>query len=388
MQQQQAYSVAPNLQSGRNLRVVLLGATGMFGQRLAQLLACTDGAQLLLAGRNQSALDALALRLGGAASIETLCVDLDHANAERILLSARPDVLIDTCGPFQRRDYALARLAIAGRFHYIDLADAADHVAGIAVLDADAAAAGVLIASGASTVPALTAAVIDAHLPAFRQLLEVDIGITPGNRAERGKATVRSVLSTVGKPHVQFIDGKPAIRAGWSSLRRHRYAQPVGARWLAYCAVPDPLLLPARYPGLRSLQVRAGLELHRMHFGTWLGGLLVRLHLLRSLTPYADWARRLSERWIEAGSDCGAMHVQLRGIGRDGAPLLLEWQLIAEHGDGPFVPTAAAASLVRLLIAGKLDTRGALPCIGLVPLHEFAHTLAQRSIRFATGPAS
>jgi hypothetical protein len=388
MQQDHSNPAAANSPTGRSLRVVLLGASGMFGQRLAALLASIDGVQLVLAGRRQPELEALARRLGGAIAIETLRIDLDHGDAERILIGARPEVLIDTCGPFQQRDYALARLAIAERFHYIDLADAADHVADIGVLDAEARAAGVLITSGASTVPALSAAVIDAHRASFRQLLHVDIGITPGNRAERGAATVRSVLSTVGKPHIQFIDGAPAARAGWSSLRRHRYAKPVGARWLAYCAVPDPLLLPARYPGLRSLQMRAGLELHRMHFGTWLGGLLVRLRLLRSLTPYADWARRLSERWIDAGSDCGAMHVQMRGIGRNGAPLSIEWQLIAEHGDGPYVPTAAAASLVRLLITGLLQVRGAMPCIGLVPLPEFAHTLAQRSIRFATGPAA
>ncbi len=372
----------------RAMRVLLLGATGMFGQRLAELLTAVTGARLIIAGRNQSALNALAQRLGKAVSIETLCLDLDAADAQQILIRARPDVLIDTCGPFQLRDYSLPRLAIAQGFHYIDLADAADYVAGIQALDAEARAAGVLITSGASTVPALSAAVIDAHRPMFDELQHIDIGITPGNRAERGVATVRSVLSTVGKPHIQFVDGQAQTRAGWSSLRRHRYAAPVGARWLAYCAVPDPLLLPARYPGLRSLQMRAGLELHRMHFGTWLGGLLVRLRVLRSLTPYADWARRVSERWIDAGSDCGAMHVTMRGRGADGAPLAIEWQLIAERGDGPYVPTAAAVSIVRMLIEGRLDTRGALPCIGLVPLTEFAHTLAQRSVRFATGPAS
>lgn len=371
----------------RPMRVLLLGATGMFGQRLAELLARVTGARMIIAGRKQDALDTLAQRLGQATVVETLRLDLDTADAQQILIDAKPDVLVDTCGPFQLRDYSLPRLAIAQGFHYIDLADAADYVAGIRTLDAEARAAGVLITSGASTVPALSAAVIDAHRSMFDELHHIDIGISPGNRAERGAATVRSVLSTVGKPHIQFIDGQTQTRAGWSSLRRHRYAKPVGARWLAYCAVPDPLLLPARYPGLRSLQMRAGLELHRMHFGTWLGGLLVRLGLLRSLTPYADWARRLSERWIAQGSDCGAMHVTMRGSGQDGAPLAIEWQLIAEHGDGPYVPTAAAVAIVRMLIEGRLDTRGALPCIGLVPLAEFAHTLAQRSIRFQTGPA-
>lgn len=371
------------------MRVLLLGASGMFGKRLATLLAAMAGVQLILAGRQENVLAELrgALMPTACAPIETCPIDLDAADALTQITNCRPDILIDTCGPFQQRDYRLPRLAIAQHFHYIDLADAPEFVAGIAALDREARAAGVLVTAGASSVPALSAAVIDAHRDRFAELHAIDIGITPGNRAERGLATVRSILSGVGKPHAQFANGALTQVPSWSSLRRYRYAAPVGKRWLAYCPVPDALVLPQRYPGLRSLQFRAGLELHRMHFGLWLGGWLVRLHVVHSLAPFAAWAKRLSEHWIDAGTDTGAMHVTLTGVDASGKPLELGWQLIAEAGHGPYVPTAAAATLVRLLTLGTMTTRGAMPCVGLMSLADIALTLQHRAIRFVlSGP--
>jgi saccharopine dehydrogenase-like NADP-dependent oxidoreductase len=372
------------------MRILLLGATGMFGKRLAALLVEIPGIVVVLAGRNAAALetlrDALSAPAGtaeaAAARIELRCIDLDAADGDRAIVAARPDVLIDTCGPFQQRDYRLPRLAIATRFHYIDLADAPDFVAGIGVLDAQARAAGVIVSTGASSVPALSAAVIDAHRHEFSALHDIDVGIAPGNRAERGLATVRSILGAVGRPHAQFIDGALRMLPMWGGPRRQRYAAPVGTRWLADCAVPDALVLPQRLPGLRNLRFGAGVELRRMHFGLWLAGWLVRLRLLDAPERYAVLARRISERWLQAGSDHGAMHVTLAGTGIDGRPHRVHWQLIAEHGDGPSVPAAAAATVVRLIREGRATAPGAAPCIGWVPLDEIRRTLATREIRF------
>jgi saccharopine dehydrogenase-like NADP-dependent oxidoreductase len=366
------------------MRVLLLGAGGMFGQRVATLLLGVPGIRVVLAGRSAAALQRLHGELEACApgKSETCLIDLDAADSAQKIIQAAPDVLIDTCGPFQSRDYRLPRLAISQRFHYIDLADAPEHVAGIAALDAEARAANVLVTAGASSVPALSSAVIDAYRSELASLRDIDIGITPGNRAERGLATVRSILGGVGKPHAQFVNAHIVSRPSWSSLRRHRYAAPVGARWLAYCPVPDALVLPQRYSGLQRMEFRAGLELHRMHFGLWLAGRLVRLGLIASLEPCALFAKRVSERWLKAGSDTGAMHVGLYGCDAQGVAKHIEWQLIAERGDGPFVPAAASVSLVRRLLDGSLTTRGALPCVGLLSLQDFQTTLSGRAIRF------
>ena len=79
----------------------------------------------------------------------------------------KPLVVINTCGPFQNADYGIARACIASGVHYIDLADGRDFVTGITQLDADAKEHNVAVISGASTVPALSAAVIEHFLPNF-----------------------------------------------------------------------------------------------------------------------------------------------------------------------------------------------------------------------------
>jgi hypothetical protein len=66
------------------------------------------------------------------------------------------------------------------------------------------------------------------------------------------------------------------------------------------------------------------------------------------------------------------MHVRVDGVGANGAPLTRGWTLVATHGDGPYVPTLAAAALVRRLADGATPPAGARPCLGLLTLEDFA----------------
>jgi hypothetical protein len=116
---------------------------------------------------------------------------------------------------------------------------------------------------------------------------------------------------------------------------------------------------------------RAGLELRRLHFGTLAAAWLVRLGLLGDLARHAARLRRLSERFIDAGSDVGGMVVELRGRDPQGQPLRLRWSLDAGAGDGPQIPAMPAVVLARKLADGAaLPARGAMPCMGLFTLDE------------------
>src|SRR5204863_167445 len=126
-------------------------------------------------------------------------------------------------------------------------------------LDAHAKAAGVLAFSGASTLPALSVAVIDSLAARFDHLSDVSIAIAPGQRAPRGAATLAGVLSYAGKPFTWLSGGTWREVWGWQELRRLRFAG-LGTRWAAACDVPDLALLPLRYPTLRTAEFRAALE--------------------------------------------------------------------------------------------------------------------------------
>jgi hypothetical protein len=58
-----------------------------------------------------------------------------------------------------------------------------------------------VVVSGASSVPRLTAAIVDVYLPCFAQLDAVDY-------ANRGLATTSAVLSYVGNPMTMLRDGR------------------------------------------------------------------------------------------------------------------------------------------------------------------------------------
>lgn len=354
--------------------VLLLGAYGLFGSRIAQRLAREHGWRLLLAGRDaaraQHCREQLLGDPGCRAELQAVAIDAQSAAFAEALQQWGPDLVINCAGPFQGQDYTVARHSLAAGAHYVDLADGRDYVLGFAAaLDTLALGQDRLAVSGASSVPGLSAAVIDAYRPAFARLDGVDIGISPGNRTERGLATVAAILSYVGRPLPWQHGGRVHRVHGWQALRRQHYAHPVGARWLGACDVPDLGLFASRY-GLRDLSFRAGLELKRLHFGLWLLSWLVRAGLLRGLPARAAVLKRASEWFVQAGSDTGAMHVALHGVGVHGNTQSAYWEIVAGDGDGAQIPATAAVVIAQKLARGALRTRGARPCLDLFDLQD------------------
>lgn len=361
--------------------VLLLGAYGLFGSRIAARLAREPGWTLLLAGRDPTRAQRFCERIAAGAdcraALEAIAVDAQTPAFAELLARRRPDLVIHCAGPFQGSDYAVARRCLEAGAHYVDLADARDYVTGFAAaVDALARAQDRLAVAGASTVPGISAAVVDRYRGDFARLDGIAIGISPGNRTERGLATVAAILSYVGRPLPWRRDGRAVLVHGWQRLQRQHYSAPAGTRWLAACDVPDLDLFAARYGPLQELNFRAGLELRRLHFGLWLLSWLVRAGLVRDLARHARLLKRTSEWFADAGSDIGAMHVELRGIDAAGEPLRRRWEILARDGDGPEIPATAAVVIARKLARGELASRGAGACLDLFTLDECLESLA------------
>ncbi len=136
-------------------RVLILGGYGGFGARLSRRLA-RAGWQVIIAGRNLDSAERLARVLPNAVAVKA-----DRNSDLRALLDAhRPQLLIDAAGPFQGSGYQVAKACLKAGIAYLDLADARDFVSGSLVLDARARAVGVTVILGASSVPALSGAVV------------------------------------------------------------------------------------------------------------------------------------------------------------------------------------------------------------------------------------
>lgn len=358
------------------LRVLVVGATGVFGRRLAGQLAREPGIAIVLAGRTGLALKRLQAGLVGQA--QTCVLDRDRV-APEALLSLDCAVVIDAAGPFQGSRTALVEAAIAAGCHYFDLADGREFVREIRRFDAAARAAGVAVLSGASSTPALSHAVVDSLTGGWRRIDAIRVAIAPGNRAPRGLAVVRAILSYVGRPVRVYREGRWTQAPGWGLTRR--VAIPgVGVRRVSLCETPDLDLLYERYHPQVAAEFLAGLELAVLHRGLEFASLAVRFGLLDSLVPLARPLRLVAALLYPFGSDVGGMLVEVGGQNTDGAPAMARWSLAAEGGRGPDVPTLAALALVRRIRDDTLAHRGAGPCVGVLSLADFADDFARLGI--------
>ena len=356
------------------MRVLILGGYGNFGKRIAQLLT-GHGIAVIIAGRDRhKAAEVVSLLPAGLSEIATFDANFE---LDGQLNALRPGVVINTCGPFQGAGYGIARTCIAAGVHYIDLADGRDFVAGIGHLDGAARQHGVAVISGASTVPALTSAVIEQFRDRFATTEALSFGISPGQKAERGLATTQGILSYIGKKLAPCA-GYPT-RYGWQDLYRQTYPD-IGARWMANCDIPDLDLLPPRY-GIKRIRFSAGIENPALHLGLWLASWWVRLGMPADFAGHASTMLKFSHWFDILGSADGGMHIILEGRDKSGRPLTIKWFIVALDGDGPYIPVIPAVILTRRISNGNPISPGVTPCMGMVSLSDYLDELKPFKIK-------
>jgi saccharopine dehydrogenase-like NADP-dependent oxidoreductase len=364
--------------------VLLVGATGAFGERLAEGLI-RSGIAVIGVARNPARLDILARRLGPLFAVEPF----DRAGIDTACLLALRGrwpglfAVADASGPFQTGDDRLPRAAIGAGLHYVDLADARAFVGSIRRLDEQARAANVAVLAGASSTPALSHAVLDTLVAGSGKVIAIEVSIAPGNRAPRGPSTVHAVLSTVGRPIPVFRGCRWTEEVGWG-LNKTIELPGVGNRRVALCETPDLDLLVARYDPAADAVFRAGLELRLLHDGVGLLSLLVRLGVLKSLATLARPLRVLAELFKPFGTDRGGMRVDVLLESGTGQLLRRAWTLTADAGDGLYVPTLPALAALKMMANGTLEWRGAAPCAGFIPYDTIAAEFGHHTITTQT----
>lgn len=353
-------------------KILVLGGYGGFGSRLSRRLT-GDGFHVLVAGRNYEAADALARQLPNAIALRAD----RNGNLAAILNEHKPFLLIDAAGPFQQSDHRVAEVCIAARVHYIDLADARDFVGAIGTLDHQALAAGVSIISGASSVPALSSAVVAEVTHDMEQIRSIAISISASNRATAGASVASAILSYVGKPVRVWRGRRWQEKIGWHMLKRETYTisgQPSLRRLVALADVPDHDLLVNDTRGRPSVIFRAGPEFVFQTLALWLLSWPVAWGWLASLRGIDRFLLPLQGLTTRFGTARSAVTIEAKGIAR-GAMKSRRWTLIAENGDGVEIPTLPAQLLTRALRDGGLSP-GARHAGGLLQLAEF-HELFQ-----------
>jgi hypothetical protein len=363
------------------LKIFIIGGYGIFGGRLAALLADEPRLTLVIAGRSRAKAEAFCAGLPVKGAIVPSVFDRE-GDVESQLREAAPDIVVDASGPFQ--DYAdpyrVVRACVALGINYLDLADGSDFVKGVAHFDQEATARGVFVLAGVSSFPVLTAAVVRRLSTGMVRIEAVTGGIAPSPFANVGQNVIRAIASYAGKP----IDLGPGLRRHALVDARRTTVAPPGRMPLrpirfSLVDVPDIQVLPELWPSLRRVWMGAGPVPEVWHRALNACAQLVRFRILPSLSFLAPVIYR-AINVLSWGEHRGGMFVSVEGRDRNDQRVERSWHMIAERDDGPFIPSMAAEAIVRHCLDGRRPKEGARPATTELELADYDALFARRQI--------
>ncbi len=353
-------------------RVLVLGATGLFGELLARRIAGEKRFSLVAAGRGLSSLRHLREQIGCDIAV------LDRNDTQKVsqtLVTYKPFAVVDCAGPFQyygADPFQFARQVLKAGSHYIDIADASAFVVGIGALDDLAQANGLTAIAGASSTPAISGAVAEVLTESMQRVVSIETAIVPGNRARRTLSVMKAILGQIGKPFEITRHGKRVRVYGWGETRsvdlKLPVENPVKNRLASLVQTPDVELFPRRFAA-ETVTLRAGLEINTFHRLLQCAGLLVRSRFIPSLAPCAAFARWVASGFESIGSEIGGMQVTVIGKTESAGYIQRSWDLVADDGRGPEIPTLPVSVLLDKLYEGSVAP-GARPSPGEITLED------------------
>lgn len=355
-------------------RVLVLGGYGNFGSRICRALVGDSQVAVIVGGRNPRAGASFAESIGAAAALTVDCAAPDFAATLR---ENAIDTVIHTAGPFQAQSYGVAHATAAAGANYVDLADGRRFVCDYpGVTRTGFFEAGRVGVSGASTLPALSSAVIDHLCSGWRRIDSVDLCIAPAQTAPRGVATLRAVLSYCGEKVEVWRSGRWQSAVGWAD------PQPVQVRGLAprigaICDVPDLELFPNHYHVADRVEFRAALEVQMTQRAFAVLAWLRHRRLIPNPAVLASHLQRWGTLFDSFGTRRGGMYVRVSGVDATGQDRKRSWHICADDDHGPEIPCMAAIVLARALSRGQGPPPGSYACVGLLPLAAFEPEFAR-----------
>jgi hypothetical protein len=329
--------------------VVVFGGYGTFGRLVSAELAAA-GVRVRIAGRDGERAAQAAAALGRGS--EGIAADAeDSASSARALAGMR--VAVDCAGPFDRRSLLLPEACLAAGVHYVDISEHRGWFARLAALDGRFRAAGLVAASGCSSLPGISGALAvatAARLGVRPEIAAARVALFIGNRNPKGRAAMEAARAQLGRP----FPAPGGLRRGFCGRVRVALPPPFGRRSAFELESPELDLLPDLL-GAGTVRVAVGFE-SRLANGAF--GILGRLGervgpaLAGTLLPLAG----ALSRWGHSG---GAVQVEL--LAADGR------RAVASVGGAEAGQRMAALPAVWIA-AGLLD--GSVSARGFVTAYE------------------
>ncbi len=358
--------------------ILVVGAGGYFGSILVEDLLRHTDADIWVGTRRRGGIEKLLRRFGTAHSRRlTPCVcDLERPDSVGEVLP-RVSLAVCAAGPYQRLPLTLLESCVKHGVPYIDLAD--DRAFFLKARDWVVGRDGTRLPAlciGWSAVPALSGLLARVAVEDMDRVDALFVQIAPGNRFPRNKATVASLLASLGKSCRLWRDGEWRNANGWSEPRTFSFPLPVGARRGYLVDVPDNEIFPGLFHA-RRVEFRVGSELAVFNRGAsalaWLS---------RTLAIHWDaWAPLLAPAMGVLGSfghDWGAVGVEASGS-RAGIPIRRQACVVAASS-GQRIPVMPAAIMAARLLSGRVAEGGLVPVDCWLNRAELASECSKRGL--------
>lgn len=336
-------------------RVLVIGATGYFGQILVRDLLQFTNFHVVAASRSPGKLQDMRKELSAHSSrFFNKVIDLNNAIHCNENIKGH-DVVICAAGPFQEIPLMLARSCMEKSIPYIDLADAREYVIQVrkSSFQLNSSAP---VCSGFSSVPALSGALVAIAKKGLEKLNSIQIQIAPGNKAPRGFSTVTSLIHSIGKEFSIMQNGSWSTVKGWSQPRSFPFPAPIGKRTGYLVDVADHELFPSHF-NAETVQFRAGAEFGLFNSGMSMIASLANTGAIKNLRDLSGVLQIGMGAFGFLGHDWGALGVEVQG-NLDGKPKTIRLSIIAEH-QGQHIPVMPASIMCKKIM-DKSVTEGGL----------------------------
>ena len=347
-------------------RVLIIGGTGIFGQKLCHHLATHFNLDLFISSRSENNAINFVHKLKRRypdKSFDYVALDTSK-NLNQVLLKLTPDITIDCSGPFQITDYTTAENVVASGSHYIDMADAPEYLGSFNDALHDLATQNdVACITGASSSPCFTVAAAKHLVSDWQRIDDMNIAFIPGGKGDVGPSVIQAILSYAGQPISTWREGKLDQIAGWANSKPMQIGA-LGWRQTAPAETYDAEYLGEALGVKSTVSFSAGLESPIEHYGVVL---MARLSKWGLPIGHKSIARPLSRLLHKIRfaikpfvTGRGGMMVRASGLNADGIYQSSEYELIVEQNQGPNIPILPTAAVIRKLLTETIPTGAAL----------------------------
>jgi saccharopine dehydrogenase-like NADP-dependent oxidoreductase len=186
-------------------RIIVLGGLGKFGRAAAEELRRTG----------------LAVQTAARRSGADLQVDANDADSVRAIFQ-RGDIVVDAAGPFYSRSTALVECAIDVGFNVIDINDDLRYAESVLSLAPRIDAVETRVLTSASTVSAVTAAIV--RQSGIARPRSVTAFLAPASRHTANAGAALSLIRCVGPRHAKAARITPARKVLEPSFAKHAHS--------------------------------------------------------------------------------------------------------------------------------------------------------------------